>query len=240
MTIIAFSDLDDTLFISGSRCEHLSGCKAATVLPDGKVGSYSTPQHQALISLLHNACIIPVTGRRTDSLDRVLIDFESYKIASHGAIILDANNDLHPLWRMLLEAEASLWSRHMSRIKGELEQHCDTHKLKLRIRIVSDKGFACYVCVKGEISDLRQLQDRIDVLDTDGFVVHSNNRNLALLPPFASKRRAVAFLKDILKSESNKQLTFIGLGDSLSDSDFMSICDFQMTPSHSQISEVLN
>jgi hydroxymethylpyrimidine pyrophosphatase-like HAD family hydrolase len=240
MTVIAFSDLDDTLFMSGSKCQNLSGCKVATLLPDGKVGAYSSPQHQALISLFSNASIIPVTGRRTDSLSRVLINFESYKIASHGAIVLDSNNDLHPAWRMLLEKEAALWREHMCRIKSELEQYCDTYNLKLRVRIVNDKGFACYVCVKGEMLDLEQLRARVSSLNTDGFIVHANNRNLALLPPFASKRRAVAFLKNILKSETNEQLTFIGLGDSLSDSDFMSICDFQMTPSNSQISEILN
>ncbi|MFT6386921.1 MAG: hydroxymethylpyrimidine pyrophosphatase-like HAD family hydrolase [Cellvibrionaceae bacterium] len=240
MTVIAFSDLDDTLFLSERKCSDLSGHKVAAELPDGEIGAYSTPQQQDLISLFDSACIIPVTGRRTDSLSRVLINFESYKIASHGAIVLDLHNDLHPAWRILLEEEEPLWRDHMLKLKCELEQYCETCNLKLRIRVIKDKGFACYICVKGEILHLQQLQPKISELKTDGFTVHINDRNLAIMPPYASKLRAVTFLKNVLKSKSKGQLTFIGLGDSLSDSAFMSICDFQISPSYSQITGILN
>ncbi|MFT7490488.1 MAG: hydroxymethylpyrimidine pyrophosphatase-like HAD family hydrolase [Pseudohongiellaceae bacterium] len=240
MTVIAFSDLDDTLFLSKRKCHDLSGHKKAAILPDGEIGAYSTPQQQALISLFNSSCIIPVTGRRTDSLSRVLIKFKSYKIASHGSIVLDLKNELHPLWRILLEEEEPLWRDRMYRFKFELEQYCEIYNLKLRVRVISDKGFTCYVCVKGEMLQLQKLKAIISELNTDGFVVHLNDRNLALLPPYASKRRAVTFLKNILESEAKGHLTFVGLGDSLSDSAFMSICDFQMSPSNSQISGILN
>ena len=84
-----------------------------------------------------------------------------------------------------------------------------------------------------------KLINRTNKQNTDDFSVHTNDRDLAFLPPYASKRRSVNFLKRIFKNEYNGHITFFGLGDSLSDSGFMSICDFQIIPSNSQIAEAI-
>jgi len=239
MTVVVFSDLDDTLFHAQRKCPDLSGHKVATALPTGKVGAYSPPQQQALISLFNDSFLIPVTGRRTDSLNRVLMDFQGYKIASHGAIVINPQNNLDPAWRLILDKEEPQWRNRMDQLKRQLELDIERLDLELRVRVTNDQGYACYVCVKGESSHLKQLINRTDRQNTADFVVHANDRNLAFLPPYASKRRAVNFLKRVFKKENKGHITFFGLGDSLSDSGFMSICDFQIIPSNSQIAEVI-
>ena len=239
MTVVTFSDLDDTLFQSPRRCQEISGHKVAVELPGGAVGAYSTPQQQALISLLKNSCLIPVTGRRTESLSRIRVSFNGYKITSHGAIILNAENVLHPTWRIVLDEEEPKWCDRMSQLKSELEEYVERCGVELRVRVVNDQGYACYVCVKGDASHLKRLKIGDGKINSEGFMVHLNDRNLAYMPPYTSKRRSVTFLKQILKTETEEHITFIGLGDSLSDSGFLSVCDFQVIPSNSQIAGML-
>jgi hydroxymethylpyrimidine pyrophosphatase-like HAD family hydrolase len=239
MTVIAFSDLDDTLFQSTRKCPDLKGHIVAAKLPSGDAGAYSTPQQQALISMMERSVVIPVTGRRTDSLSRVEMPFDGYKVASHGAIVLDKNDAILPAWRLVLDEEEPLWRERMALIQDELDTYIKRNRLDLRIRLVSDMNYACYVCVKGESSHLLQIQACTALFNSEGFTIHSNDRNLAFMPPYASKRRAVAFLKQVLITEFNQALTFMGLGDSTSDAEFMSICDFQIIPTNSQLSGAL-
>jgi hydroxymethylpyrimidine pyrophosphatase-like HAD family hydrolase len=239
MTVIVFSDLDDTLFYAHRKCQDLSGHKAATALSNGEVGAYSTPQQQALISLFTDSAVIPVTGRRTDSLNRVLMDFQGYKIASHGAIVINHQNELDPTWKLMLDNEEPQWRNLMEQLKRQLELDIERLDIDVRVRIVNDQGYACYVCVKGDPLYLKRLIAKTDNQSTESFTVHANDRNLAYLPPYASKRRAVDFLKHVFKNEDNGHITFFGFGDSLSDTGFMSMCDFQIIPSNSQISEVI-
>lgn len=239
MKVIVFSDLDDTLFYAHRKCLDLSGHKAATALSSGEVGAYSTPQQQALISLFNNSVLIPVTGRRMDSLNRVLMDFQGYKIASHGAIVINHQNKLDPTWRLILDKEEPQWRNRMGQLKRQLELDIERLDIEVHVRIVIDQGYACYVCVKGDPLYLKLLINKTDKQGTEGFIVHANDRNLAFLPPYASKRRAVDFLKQVFNNENNAHITFFGFGDSLSDTGFMSICDFQIIPSNSQIAEVI-
>jgi hydroxymethylpyrimidine pyrophosphatase-like HAD family hydrolase len=235
MRVVVFSDLDDTLFQSGIKCADLTGHTIATKLPDGSKGAYSTPQQQVLTEMLLRHTVIPVTGRRTESLHRVEIDFKGYKVASHGAIIVDSDNELLPEWQEILRNEVPEWEEPLRKLKDEVEMINASEGFGLRVRIIKDMGYPCYICVKGESKFLKILKGHCDkLINITGFVVHINNRNLAFMPPYTSKRRSVCFLKNLLM-ETNEALTFIGVGDSYSDAPFMSECDFQIIPSNSQI-----
>lgn len=252
MNVIAFTDLDDTLFQSPRKCPKAHQYAIAADLPNGQPGAYATPQQQTLTALLAPYLIIPVTGRRTDSLSRVRMAFPQYKIASHGAIILDAHNNIHPAWLNILQTEEPQWRVHLQTLEHDLLNYIAKHALDLRVRIVEDYGYACYVCVKGDNEHLKKMQEGYNPrLPVDGFMCHMNDRNLAYMPPYASKKRAVIFLKAELDAEfnstydsgstpkSNPAITYFGVGDSNSDAAFMSVCDFQILPSQSQIAENL-
>jgi len=115
--------------------------------------------------------------------------------------------------------------------------HIEECGLDLRVRIVEDYGYPCYLCIKGDTDDLREIQEYNFGHLADGFFIHINNRNLAFLPPYTSKQRAVVFLKQLYQKEFKGTQMYLGLGDSISDLPFMAECDFQILPSVSQISE---
>ncbi|NRD72866.1 hypothetical protein HQQ94_06360 [Shewanella sp. VB17] len=236
--IIAFSDLDDTLFSSPRQFDSMEGLHVAATLPNGDIGAYAShAQNKMLEMLSRNALLVPVTGRRTDSLSRVLCQFSGDKVASHGAIILDADNNIHPEWKHVLDVEVGLWSAKMDELHTAACAHIKSRNLDLRVRIVEDYGYPCYLCIKGDTDDLRQIHPDNFGSVTDGFYVHVNNRNLAFLPPYASKQRAVQFLKQRYQTEFKGEQMYLGLGDSMSDLPFMSECHFHIIPCVSQISD---
>ncbi|WP_053980604.1 hypothetical protein [Marinagarivorans algicola] len=240
MKTIAFTDLDDTLFQSPRKCPDDHQYSIAADLPNGQPGAYATPQQQMLTAMLEPYMVIPVTGRRTDSLARVRMTFEHYKVASHGAIILDANNNIHPAWLQILQQEEPQWRLRLQALEQELLTYIEQHNLDLRVRIVEDYSYACYVCVKGRDDHLNRMQKNHQPrLPAEGFTCHINARNLAYMPPYASKKRAVLFLKKLIQAEEQSIVTYLGVGDSNSDAAFMAACDFQILPSHSQIAENL-
>lgn len=236
--IIAFSDLDDTLFSSPREFDAVEGLHVAATLPGGEVGAYASSAQSKMLEMISSSCmLVPVTGRRTGSLSRVLCPFNGDKIASHGAIILDKENNIHPEWQRVLNAEVGPWRVKMAELYMAACEHIEVHGLDLRVRIVEDSGYPCYLCIKGDTDDLRKIHaDHFGKL-ANGFFIHVNNRNLAFLPPYASKQRAVIFLKQRYQKEFKGAPMYLGLGDSLSDLPFMSECHFQIIPSVSQISE---
>jgi len=236
--IIAFSDLDDTLFSSPRQFDSVEGLDVAATLVGGDVGAYASHAQNKLLEMISRNCmLVPVTGRRTGSLSRVLHPFNGDKIASHGAIILDAKNNIHPEWKPVLDAEVALWRVKMAKLHTAACAHIEAQGLDLRVRIVEDYGYPCYLCIKGDTDDLREIHaNNFDQL-ADGFFIHVNNRNLAFLPPYASKQRAVLFLQQRYQTQFKDEPMYLGLGDSISDLPFMSECHFQIIPSVSQISE---
>jgi predicted mannosyl-3-phosphoglycerate phosphatase (HAD superfamily) len=57
---------------------------------------------------------------------------------------------------------------------------------------------------------------------------------MALLPPFADKEKAVAFLMRRIRDTVLNPL-FLGLGDSITDLPFLRLCHYAITPRGSQI-----
>ena len=238
--IIAFSDLDDTLFSSPRQFDSVERLTAAAILPDGEVGAYASHAQGKMLEMISTSgVLVPVTGRRSDSLNRVLCLFNSDKVASHGAIILDSENNIHPQWQQVLDAEVGPWCEKMAALHTAACQYIKERDLALRVKIVKDYGYACYLCIKGDSELLRDIQANNFGHLSDGFTIHINNRNLAFLPPYASKQRAVVFLKKHYQKKFKGKQMYLGLGDSLSDLPFMSECHFQIIPSISQISEKL-
>lgn len=238
--IIVFSDLDDTLFSSLRQFDSLAGTAAATTTSNGDVGAYASHAQRKMLEMVsENGLLVPVTGRPTGSLNRVLFPFKGDKIASHGAIILDSDNNIIPEWQQILDAEVEPWRIKMAQLKTQVCAHIKSQGLDIRVRIVEDYGYPCYLCLKGDADDLREIQATHFGQLSEGFFIHLNNRNLAFLPPYANKQRSVIFLKQRYQQTFKGSQMYLGLGDSSSDLPFMSECHFQIFPSASQISETI-
>ena len=247
MKTIIFTDLDDTLFYSNraintyqkrgviQAAEDLS---VASLTQDGRPICFSRPKQRQLIQLLMQADhLIPVTGRASDSLSRVKApQFNSFRVCSHGAIVLDAKQELLNEWTEVIQNELQSGSQALDLIIKELEAHAQKTS-ELRIKQVYDQALCTYISVKGPETLVDELAQSIKPLWTHG-KIHHNQRNLAILPSYSDKARAVEFLINYFRQMSNEPLLFIGLGDSVSDLGFLKLCDFVLTPQTSQIHEL--
>jgi hydroxymethylpyrimidine pyrophosphatase-like HAD family hydrolase len=238
MSIVVFTDIDDTLIQTKRKCESGTEMAVTAFDKDAQPASFSSVGQLRFYNWCNDQRLIPVTGRNKEALDRVSLAFNTYKVIDHGAIILDEYNKIEADWLRVLNRESTQWQEILTHYVEEVLAIITKQRLSLRCRIITDFGFPCYISIKGEPDDLLKLNGIGERFcqQADNARVHINGKNMALLPPYACKKRAVEFLQKILiTGQSN--LLFLGVGDSNSDLAFMSSCHFQVIPSVSQISQ---
>lgn len=249
--VVIFTDLDDSLFQSRRKCtgDHLS---VAAYDRQGAARSFHTPQQRALLNFWSDATLIPVTGRSSDALERVTsLTWSSYRIVSHGAEILSPSGASLSSWRDHVKEEVEQWRSRLleahsvaleflAELREALSQEplCSEELAKAvpRARLISEGDLLVYLSIKGPAEQLNALSKLLTPLWLGG-VIHHNDRDMALLPSYANKARAVSHLLDILRSDLTNTPLVIGLGDSISDLSFLKLCDFALTPQHSQIQQ---
>ncbi len=95
-------------------------------------------------------------------------------------------------------------------------------------RVISDFGMPLYVVAKhpdGLTENLSKLWQAVKPeFPAEGFFVHQNDNNLSVVPTCISKRAAVEYLLNGPLNDGPRLV--IGAGDSLSDAEFLRVCDF--------------
>lgn len=238
MSIVVFTDIDDTLIQTKRKCVSGEEMAVTAIDKDAQPASFSSAGQLHFYHWCNDQRLIPVTGRNKEALDRVSLSFDTYKVIDHGAIILDEENDIESDWLQVLTQESCQWQEILDHYVEEVLAIITSQQLSLRCRVISDFGFPCYISIKGESTDLLQLEGIAERFcqQAENARMHINGKNMALLPPYACKKRAVEFIqKKLIADQSN--LLFLGVGDSTSDLAFMASCHFQVIPSVSQISQ---
>jgi len=237
MALYVFTDLDDSLFQTRGKCPPAATLHTLAVDRQGQPLSFATDAQQTLLAWLDHGVVIPVTGRNSAALARVRVRFPSFRITSHGAMVVGPDGNPDQRWLALLEESLVHWQSRLNTALAELEARRQRQRLALRLRIIEDQGLPCYLSVKGEAADLETLEAAMGEL-WEPALMHRNGENMALLPAFASKLRAVEFVLARLAEQDVRPLV-IGLGDSLTDLPFLRLCDYAMIPRRSQIQERL-
>jgi hypothetical protein len=241
--VIVFTDLDDTLFQTVEKTRRWAGAAPlhpAAVDRAGKPLSFQAPAQQALLGLLRGATRIPVTGRNDEALARVTSPhFDSYLITGHGAMVRGPGGASLADWNVRVGPRAEAAAPVLARLAAELTRDLVRGA---RARIIEDGGLPAYVSVKAEQPFLLPADHKLRRLcnehGAEGWALHRNGRNVALLPPYASKREAVAFVMAQLRAEAAPAAPlFLGLGDSRTDTAFLRLCDFAIVPKHAQLLE---
>jgi len=236
-TVYIFTDLDDSLFQTERKCPEKASLFAAAVDRHGQTLSYFTAAQQLLLDLFEQGTVIPVTGRNTTALKRVHLRFNSYRITSHGALILTPEGHPDTAWLGACQAHYSGWAEHLTAASQQIKQWIECSGLALRCRVIEDHNLPVYVSIKGDESDLEQVAAYAgEIWRGKDVQVHRNGQNMALLPPFASKEKAVEFLMRRFIATEAEPL-FLGLGDSITDLPFLRLCHYAITPRGSQIQE---
>ena len=233
--VVIFLDLDDTILQTAPKCPPGEPLAPAAFNRAGEVLSFMTRAQQRLLSFwLEQGIVIPVTGRTEGALDRVAIDFSSWRITHHGAVIRQPDGAL-PVWwtsevQPILAAARSLLEDYWNCLSAEAATG--------GYRISRHEVDACltYLSVKADDDGaaLARLAARLqqEGLPTE-LALHWNGNNLALMVRGAQKHDAVQRVAEELRREG--PIVTIGAGDSLTDLPFMRVCDFALTPRDSQI-----
>jgi len=238
---LVFADLDDTLFQSGRKCPEGASLTPMAYLKDGTAHSFATMAQMSFLRLMQGQMsVIPVTARNADAYARVRWPFEDGAVINYGGVILEPGGSADECWlaRSRTHAQESLPA--LEGIRSELSSIASALGAGLKIRIIEDFSVPFYLCAKSEEGQEAALdavevplRERCDALAID-VSVHRNGNNLSVLPGWLDKRHAVEHLTARLRSEHGDIVTF-GMGDSLSDLQFMSACDYALVPKRSQI-----
>lgn len=245
--LFVFTDLDDTLFASLKSDDVIENLTPATVDVNGEYYAYSSIQQQKLLNIMlkSDAIIIPVTGRRSSSFlnCRLPCIMQSlYSVVSHGAVILDHQDQLLNEWVIFLEQQFNLmqWQITLTTLHQHLFNYAEKLSYEIRVRLIVDQGITTYICIKISKENAHQLalielNDYLQSILPADMLLHANGRNFAILPPYAQKKVAVDFLKK--KMNVGSLDTVFGIGDSHSDLAFMQDSDFLIVPQKAQIFE---
>ncbi|MBB6015854.1 HAD-IIB family hydrolase [Deinococcus radiopugnans] len=242
--IVAFTDLDDTLFQTLRKLPPgMQGLTPATLGRNGQPHSFCTPAQAALLAHFEASgiTVIPVTGRDPAAMARVTLPFTSWRVLDHGLTILrpDGQVDaewrdrvletLHPLQDALEECTVAV-SERAAALGCRLSRHTahDTPFMTVLKHPDADAG------------RLEQVQLVLEAhLATRGYAdlhVIANANNVSVLPRHLGKAEAVRHLRE--QHFPQAALT-LALGDSLSDLAFMNACDLALTPPGGQLLRTL-
>ncbi len=248
--VAVFTDLDDTLFQTARKLDPAAKetAQLAAVAGNGK-HSYMTGAQGGLLTWLRSGLVIPVTARGSEAFGRVAIPFSGPAIVANGAAILNGDGRADPRWRARVEAGLEPARAILDGLPEIVRETARGLDLPARTWLVEEPGLGgVYAVVKtgadaleGRLAELARhllaavaLPDGKDDEDGAGaWRLHLNGNNLALVPPAISKANATAFLLDRLRRDG--PILAVGVGDSVSDLDFMRLCDLWMTPRGSQI-----
>lgn len=234
MTPLILTDLDDTLFQTMEKCPPGSAnLKPMSSLIDGSPSGFATAMQQHFLKWLSVGDVVPVTARGRDVLARVAIR-QAPAIAANGGCILRADGALDLEWHAHLVGEAAKGAGVVDGYHALTDQLCPT---RFRHWTVAEHDLPLYIVIKSNERDaaaLAVLEAELAAIKPAGWRCHRNGNNLAYLPPWLSKRHAVRYLTERVRTDTPDR-PIIGIGDSLSDVGFMDLCDFAMAPTRSQL-----
>ncbi len=241
MLVHVFLDLDDTLFQTLPKCPPGAHLTPAAFRRDDTPLSFMTARQVHLFEMLRAATnIIPTTARNLDAFRRVRLPFTSLAILDFGGVILLPDGSPDPTWDALIRPQAQAVSSELEHWRDTLLAFVAANHLGASVRIIGDLDMPLYVVVKHPEADLNALarirRDALVGLDPARFFLHDNDNNLAIIPTFLGKGRAVEY---VIQHHLGEDALTIGVGDSLSDAAFLGACDFALLPSRSQLGQHL-
>ncbi|QQA76781.1 hypothetical protein [Pectobacterium parmentieri] len=245
---VIFSDLDDTLFQTRRKMVNelaLEPYRTGALDPSLTPRSFMTEEQAMLVDwMLEYAELIPVTARGTEEIARVTIPFRSWAVTTHGAVILTPEGEPEPVWKAQILTALAPYAEQLHTMQHGITALMAERNINGWARINYEYGDTpIYLVMKHRdstrIEELYAIADEIEQrYPTQGFYLHRNSNNVAWLPEPVEKGRAVSYLLNKLRAERGT-FPVIGLGDSLSDHRFMTLCTWYGLPRQSQFAEAI-
>lgn len=243
MKPLLLTDLDDTLFQTARKMPaNTDKIPAAKGLNGDTISFMYQWQDNFIHWALDCMTVIPVTARGIDSFRRVHLPFQCEAVCVHGAAILTSSGELDMVWHSQMQLLLAPYQSRLPEMLAVALQTGEALGLSFRGWLESVDEMAAYLVIKSNNSreeDLKLLLHTLrETINLEGFYVHMNGNNLALLPDAVNKRAAAV---EILRRHTDKygRTIVFGMGDSVSDLSFMRLCDFAAFPPNSQLGKQL-
>lgn len=240
---ISLVDLDDTLFQTQakiSRCHLGEPFCIAAVTQDGVARSFMTQEQYYFVNwLLSSTHCVPVTARGTAELERVNIRFSSWKVVTHGGVIITPTGETDSIWRDRMVSALVRYATQLRAMHHYLADLLpDRHEASVRL-CTEYHDVPVYLAVKFRDTppahSIDGLVDNVQAeFGAESFHVHRNDNNLHWLPDCIDKGYAVEYLLEILRKEYG-QMPVMGFADSVNDYGFLKHCTWLGFPGHSQL-----
>ncbi len=236
--VILLADIDDHFCHTTKKFRRYVGDESTVGEPcvidaAGKPLSYRSQKQKTYLEwLMANARVVPVTGRSSDSYLNVRLGFQGYAIVSFGGIILSPQGVPDPEWFAHIKAKSS---GERDNLRGLASCVKEKGSKELNVKTVTDADVDLFLKVQHPGGEQVQLDIAAEIISAnlpDGWVVHLNENQLCAYPGFLDKRLAVEYF---LANLAGAYSLVIGAGDSHTDTGFMSVCDFMLAPTQSQI-----
>ncbi len=243
-------DLDDTLFQTQRKIEawelpttEYENLVCATINKQGEPLSFMSQRQSAFFNwLLASTELIVVTARDTTEIKRVKLPFNSWKILTHGAVLLTPDGQKLGDWEQhiyeqLIPLQDTL-NQLIELIGRDYEGVHDDLVFTLHTDCFNNSELTIYLAIKHAQKNHQALADLAEQLTrllsnfNQHFYVHVNANNLAILPHAIHKRHAVQFL---LENFLDSQRPSFGFGDSMADLPFLQLLDWYGMPNHGQL-----
>lgn len=243
---VIFTDLDDTLFqTSRKMVTPIPAYHTATLNKQERPHSMMTQEQFLLVTwMLTYADLIPVTARSTEEMSRVLIPFNSWRITTHGAVIITPEGKKDTDWQQLITQHLASYSQRLLSLEQQMTQLITKHQIDAYVRVHYEYNkVPIYITLKHKdntkLNELYALSDELEqTLATEDLYLHRNSNNIAWLPEPIEKGKAVHYLLEKLKAERGI-FPVIGFGDSLSDHRFLQLCSWYGVPQTSQFANAI-
>jgi hypothetical protein len=234
-----FTDLDDTLFSSLRKHDDSGDLRPEAFLKSGEPICYSDARQRRLRALMSHgeALLIPVTARSVEAFSRSGVCGYGKAICANGAVMLNADGSHDRVWEDLVRDRLRDAQQQLLDFERACQRWVRQHDL--RMWLVTEEGVGHIYCV------IKSNGTNTDVLGNKAAqlrsapppwvgTIHLNGNNLAIIPAGVSKTQAVSHLRAELQAIYPESVSF-GVGDSRSDWSFMSLCDFAVLPTRSQL-----
>jgi len=238
MKTIIFMDLDDSIFQTLRKCGDTASLRVGALGPDGTPFSFLRPNQAHLLDqVFKDAAIVPATGRNLNSFRRVTLDFQYGAILNFGGLVLNPAGEIDQEWLADIRPRCQAARGRLFEAQAKAEAFSNQNGLGCRIRLITDQEIDFYLQVKSlngrneELDEIRALFEE----DFQDFLIYRNDNNLALLPSFLNKARALRFHLDKHLEPLGPDRLVLALGDSLADVEFMKLCDYMIIPVGSQL-----
>lgn len=233
-SLILGTDLDDTLFTSERRYHsERNGHTSETIVEN----ILQTPQHQIIWQNTHQLCqqhntkAIIVTARDVKDTQKVIQHFPDlfhhYSITNFGAIVLK-NGEVYSAYHEYINETHQNEEKHEKLHQMLLESKPTTGNIN--VELFKDHDVSCYFKIKTEnvpqfVIDA-WIEKNIKAYENEINLIHVRKGYVIIL--FAHNSKEFAF-KHLLKQAkaNNPQCTSMGLGNTINDWGFMSLCDVQ-------------